>query len=153
MAIAELLEGDWPEHITTAMLTIEGNKSDDEDGIGVMILTDIKQAFADKKVDRIFSQDLVDYLIDIDDRPWCEWRHGQPMTKMTLSKLLRPFSIKPKDIRVSYTVSRGYTHDVFKDAFSRYLPFNPSQGATVLQANDSRTFSVVPCELEGGSNS
>ena len=152
IAIADLLGGDWPEKIRSAMLTIEGNKSDDEDSIGVMILTDIKQAFADKKSDRISSQGLVDYLIDIDDRPWCEWKRGFPMTKMTLSKLLKPFSIKSKDIRVNHTVLKGYTHDAFKDAFSRYLASKPPQGATTLQTSDNKAYSVAFCESEVGAN-
>jgi len=152
IAIADLLGEDWPNQIRSAMLTIEGNKSDDDDSAGVMILTDIKQAFADKKVDKISSQDMVDYLIDIDDRPWCEWRHGQPMTKMTLSKLLKPFTIKPKDIRVSYTVSRGYSYTQFMDAFNRYLASNPSQGATVLQTSEAEAYSVAPCVLESAAN-
>jgi len=152
MAIADLLGGEWSTQVRAAMLTIEGNKSDDEDSAGVMILTDIKQAFADKKVDKISSQDMVDYLIDIDDRPWCEWRHGQPMTKMTLSKLLKPFCIKPKLIRVNYTTARGYSNDQFVDAFSRYLPSNHSQGVTTLQASDSTAFSVTPCDLESVTN-
>jgi hypothetical protein len=152
MAIADLLGGDWPAYITNAMLTIEGNKSDDDDSVGVMILTDIKQAFADKQTDRISSQDLVDYLIDIEDRPWCEWKRGFPMTKMTLSKLLKPFSIKSKDIRVNHTVLKGYTLNVFKDAFSRYLVSNPPQNATTLQAGDSKASNVAFGESEGSEN-
>jgi len=153
MAIAELLGGDWPEYITTAMLTIEGNKSDDEDSIGVMILTDIKQAFIDKAVDRISSQDLVDYLIYIDDRPWCEWRHGQPMTKVTLSKLLKPFSIRPDQLRInSYNKLRGFKIEQFKDAFSRYLTLNPFEGGTTVQTNDSKAYSVPPYNFQEVTN-
>ena len=49
---------------------------DEDDGIGSMILQDIKEVFDSKEVDRIFSEDLVQDLIDMDDRPWAEWRRG-----------------------------------------------------------------------------
>jgi hypothetical protein len=122
IAIADLLGGDWPEKIRSAMLTIEGNKSDDEDSAGVMILTDVKQAFADKKVDKISSQDMVDYLIDMDDRPWCEWKHGKEMTKRSLANLLKPFSITANQYWEFHQKHRGYNKEQFIDAFNRYLP-------------------------------
>ena len=153
MAIAELLGSNWPAYITNAMLTIEGNKSDDDESIGVMILTDIRQAFADKKTTRLSSQDLVDYLIDIDDRPWCEWKRGLPMTKMTLSKLLKPFSIRPNQLRInSYDKLRGFKIEQFKDAFSRYLTFTPSQHGTTVQTNDSKTYGVPPYDFQEVTN-
>ena len=153
MAIAELLGSDWPAYITNAMLTIESNKSDDDESIGVMILTDIRQAFADKKTTRLSSQDLVDYLIDIDDRPWCEWKRGLPMTKMTLSKLLKPFSIRPNQLRInSYDKLRGFKIEQFKDAFSRYLTFTPSQHGTTVQTNDSKTYGVPPYDFQEVTN-
>ena len=74
------------------------------------------------------------------------------MTKMTLSKLLKPFSIKSKDIRVNHTVLKGYTLNVFKDAFSRYLTFTPSQHGTTVQTNNSKTYGVPPYDFQEVTN-
>jgi hypothetical protein len=42
-----------------------------------------------------------------------------------VADLLRPFEIKPKDIRTPDGTKRGYDLGVCKDAFERYLPRNP----------------------------
>jgi len=57
-----------------AMLNI--SPKDEDDGIGPMILGDIKEVFDKRGVDKIFSQDLVDDLIDFEDRPWSEWKRA-----------------------------------------------------------------------------
>jgi putative DNA primase/helicase len=148
IAIADLLGGDWPEQVRAAMLTIEGNKSDDEDSAGVMILTDIKQAFSDKKADKISSQDLVEYLIDLDDRPWCEWRHGKEMTKRSLANLLKPFAIKASQYRDGYAIHRGYINKQFIDAFNRYLPSNAIPYGTTVHSTAGKGSSVPQGVLE-----
>ena len=118
---------------------------DEDDGIGSMILTDIKKIFDTKGVEKIFSQDLVKALIDFDDRPWCEWKRGNSITPNSLAKLLRRYKIKSKSVRFGSDVGRGYDIKAFKDVFSRYLPPDPlDQSATVLQTNDSNAISQIP---------
>ena len=43
-------------------------------------------------------------------------------TARHLSRLLHPYGILPKNIRVGNTVPKGYDVADFADAFSRYLP-------------------------------
>jgi len=45
----------------------------EDDSIGPMILGDIKSVFDTRGVDKIFSKDLVNDLIEFDDHPWAEW--------------------------------------------------------------------------------
>jgi hypothetical protein len=47
------------------------------------------------------------------------------MTANTLAKLLKPFKIKPADIRDGNIVKKGYKRTQFDDAFSRYLSATP----------------------------
>jgi len=44
------------------------------------------------------------------------------MTVSGLAKLLKNFHIKPKQYRLGDDRHRGYEPELFKDAFSRYLP-------------------------------
>src|SRR5262249_40069842 len=41
---------------------------------GVTLLVDIRQVFDARRVDRIFSQSLVEALVAMEGAPWSEWR-------------------------------------------------------------------------------
>ena len=78
-------------------------KRPDEDP-GVTLLADVRTVFEALEFDRIASLALVETLIGLDDALWNEW-HGpnddRPPRKLTqgeLSRLLRPFGIRPKTI-------------------------------------------------------
>ncbi len=147
LAIADLIGGEWPEKARNAMRVLESIDSTD-DGIGPMILADIRSIFKDKNVARFHSQDLVDHLIALDDRPWCEWRHGKPITKNSLAKLLKPFGIRSKDVRIN-TVKKGYETADFEDAFSRYLSAPLVQSATTLQPSNDGASSQIENATKG----
>ena len=145
ITIAEALGGEWPKLARNAMTMLEAGKGGDDDGIGPMILADIRKVFEEADTGRLHSQDMVDRLVDMDDRPWIEWKHGKPMTKTSLSRLLRPYGIKTKDIRIGYAVKKGYNENDFEDAFGRYLAATPFQSATTLQTNGGTGCSVAFC--------
>ena len=117
---------------------------DEDDGIGSMILGDIKEIFKTRGVDKIFSQDIVNDLINLDDRPWVEWRRGNPITKNSVARLLKPYKIKTKTIRFGAETGKGYTLKSFEDVFSRYLPADPPfQNVTTSQLNGSNALSPI----------
>jgi hypothetical protein len=68
------------------------------------------------------SRVVVDQLVQMEDRPWPEWRNRQPMTKPQLAVELRPFGTKPKKIRFGDETFSGYELDQFRETFARYLP-------------------------------
>ena len=61
-------------------------------------------------------------LDDLGDRPWAELRLGLNTSEAWLAKQLQPFGIRPRNIRISGKVSRGYFESDFKEAFQRYVP-------------------------------
>jgi putative DNA primase/helicase len=86
-----------------------------------MLLYDIRDAFGGN--DKIASEDLVQYLMELEHRPWAEWKGMQPMSKNQLAALLRPLKIQPMTVRLSSTrTPKGYKIEQFEDAFARYLP-------------------------------
>jgi len=104
----------------------------------IMLLLDIKSIFDDLKAKepprdgldeaikrkpvRISSAELVEKLIALEERPWCEWKKGYPMTKNSLAKLLKAFRIESKQLRIFGNKMRGYELTQFEDAFNRYIP-------------------------------
>ena len=135
LAIADRVGGDWPAR-ARATATELSKSGDDDDSARVMLLADIHGIFAERDTDRIVSADMLAALVEREDRPWPEWRHGKPLTARGLAKLLAPFGIAPGTIRnEGGRTAKGYRRGQFDDAFSRYSPnlsVTPSQPAENL---------------------
>lgn len=143
-AIADTLGGEWPQKIKTAFINL--NEIDDSECLTTLLLGDIKSIFDEIKVEKIHSEFLVEKLMLLEDRPWNEYWHGRPITKYNLSKLLKPFGIKPKQTWIGNQNKNGYQLANFKDAFKRYLPLSTDQNSKPLDAS-------TDADLEGFINS
>lgn len=132
LAIADLAGGNWPERARRCAIQMAGGY--DEQSAREMLLADIKTLFERLNVDALPSQQLVDELVKLEERPWPEWRRGKPLTTRQLASLLRSFHVVPGNIRIGDKVPKGYRRDQFEDAFARYIPATPDSAATPLQA-------------------
>jgi hypothetical protein len=130
LSLADIAGGAWPERARRAAVELTG-ESDEQSSIRVALLWDIRAAFGTKAVDRLSSEDLIAYLIGLEDRPWPEYRAGKAITKTQVARLLAPLHISPGTIRLPEDrTAKGYYRRVFDDAFTRYLPpgtVTPSQ--------------------------
>ena len=143
ICIADHAGGEWSDMIRMAMLAIE--KVSTEDTIIQTLLKDIRTIL--DAHDKIFSKELVEKLIAIEDHPWGDWRRGKPITQNGLARQLKPFGILSKTIRIGDDTSKGYTGEQFVETFSRYLPLtDPIQSVTTSQpapVKDLRAFRSV----------
>lgn len=134
-AIAALIGGGWPERVQQA--AAELNQDTDAQGTAVLLLEDMKELFSER--DKLTSADICDHLAGLKERPWPEWNHGKPINPQQISKLLRPFGIKPAVIRVGSKTPRGYERQQFVEAFDRYLlPATPQQDWKNKDSQDFR---------------
>jgi hypothetical protein len=134
-SIAEVAGGEWPERVQKAMKLLAIDDTDD-DAVSAMLLADIREIFAEKRVEKISSDELTTALHGLEERPWSEWgRQGKPITTRQLAGLLRPFDIRSRNVKVSARSPKGYHSDDFTDAWSRYLsPIPPSSQEGDLSA-------------------
>lgn len=121
--IAHSISAECFDHCKNSYRILNG--SADDPSIPLQLLEDIQTIFSEYKSDRIPSSDLVGRLIALEERPWCEWKRGLPMTQNSLAKLLDGFNIKSKQFRFDDKRHRGYEKGFFADAFKRYLPSLP----------------------------
>jgi Protein of unknown function (DUF3631) len=132
------------EAARSAAVTLCANRPDEDPG--VTLLADIRTAFQELGVERIASSALVEALIGLDDGLWNEWRgphdDGPPrtLTQGELSRLLRPFGIRPKTVwparrRLGDRSSRGYLRSQFDAAWRAYCPpaDTPTQSSRIIQ--------------------
>jgi hypothetical protein len=119
-----------------------------EPPIKEQLLSDIKAIFDADRTDRVSSSEMVRLLNEVDDGPWCEWKHGKPLTAPTLARLLKPFGIHPKKIRIGTVTVQGYELESFTDTFTRYTP---TQTGTPEQTNDSSYLNRNIVETQSGT--
>lgn len=130
-AIADCAGGRWPKMTREAAL--DSIKSDENMSVAQELISDIKDIFESKHSDKIFTADLLDALINIEDSPWATFNRGKSLSARQLAKHLKGYGIKSGDMRIGIDVKKGYLLSNFKDAFDRYLP-QPVLSATTLQS-------------------
>jgi hypothetical protein len=119
-AIADLARGDWPERGRVAASKLSASDTH-EDGFGIRLLRDIRDAFHAASADKLSSASLAATLCENEESPWGDlW--GKPLDARGLARRLRPFEIRPHTVRLAdETTSKGYRLDQFEEAFARYL--------------------------------
>ena len=120
-AIAQEVGRSWPERMAEAARYLSMAEAASDASHGAMVLADIKAVFDVEAEPRMASKDLLKQLTDLDHRPWAEWRHGKPLSQAQLAKLLAPFGIRSRNVRIGAEQFKGYAVEDFDDAFERYL--------------------------------
>ncbi len=126
LAIADLAGAEWPDRARKAALTLAGLGDGDDGSVRTLLLRDLHVLFEERGTDRLSSQDIVNALVRMEDRPWPEWGRGQsrkPLSMPGLAKLLRPFGVGPRVVKMpDGSTPRGYLRKELTDSWSRYLP-------------------------------
>lgn len=137
LSIADVVGGEWLKKAQQAAKILSGFSDADNDSIKVQLLQDIHDAFEGAGYpDSISTEDLLKNLNDAKDRPWCEWKKGNPMSARGLASLLKPFGVRSKDDRFEEGVKKGYRFQSLEDAFRRYIPTQSATSATEVFNSD-----------------
>jgi hypothetical protein len=119
LAIAEAVDGLWPERAYSAALKTVGGDADEASRLE-LLLGDIRDVFDELKVDTVLSAELIENLVEIVPRPWAEYgKSGKPITQNKLVRLLKPLGILPENVGRNRV--RHYRRERFEEAFGRYL--------------------------------
>jgi Protein of unknown function (DUF3631) len=124
LAIADAAGGDWPRDLRHALLELYGARQEDDDTIGVRLLSEIRTVFGDR--DRLTTTDLLTGLHAMDEAPWGDW-YGKPLAARGLANLLKRFQIRSRSIWLEDgSTPKGFHRDQFTDLWERYLSPSPS---------------------------
>ena len=149
LAIADRAGRDWPKRARRALVELHGGREIEDESSGVRLLDDIRAVFGDD--DRITTTVLLDRLTELEESPWGEW-FGKPLTSRGLSRLLKPYTIKSRAIRVDEKVSRGFLREQFERSWAQYLPpkvqqrYNPHSNAENGESESATNTSVLRIE-------
>jgi hypothetical protein len=146
IAIADLASVDeWPARARTAAIALSSGRPTEDDSLGVRLLGDIHNILAESNLDRLSTADLISRLRSDEEAPWDDL-HGKPLTPRTLARLLKPFGVRSRTVRLDdESTPKGFHRDQFDDAFSRYLAADSPMGgdlsatsATTVQASQKQ---------------
>lgn len=135
LAIADVAGAEWPKLARDAAKKISGAESPAQ-SIGAELLADIQEVFEEKKVDRLSTVNLIAALCADEERPWATYNRGRAISPRQVSSRLAEYGMKSRNIRVGLEISKGYHHEQFVDAFSRYLVSPPATSATTSQTSN-----------------
>ncbi|MFW2160452.1 DUF3631 domain-containing protein [Acinetobacter beijerinckii] len=120
LAIAELLGVEIAQEARNAAIEICKINSD-EPHVNELMLFDIRRAFAEQKIDRLSTIDLINALCEDDEAAWRYLNKGGKITPRQLAQILKQFNISSKQIRFGEQTKKGYDIADFQECFSKYL--------------------------------
>lgn len=127
LAIAECAGVEWRERATHAALKLSA-ASEQSSGTSNELLADIQEIFKRWPGSKIRTVDLINALINDDEKSWSTYNRGKPISPRQLAKQLSIYGIKSKTVRLATgETPKGYELDEFNDAFLRYLKPMPNQ--------------------------
>ncbi len=144
LAIADLAGGTWPAIARKAALELSAGREEAENDFGIQLLADLRELWTAGRLNpRSMTEEVLEALRGLDGRPWADYRRGEPLNSRGLARLLKPFGIRPRDIKLATgQVLKGYLAETFEDVFARYLPFQSATSATSIQDKDLGDISI-----------
>ena len=122
LAIASCAGDEWLKKATAAALYLSATAADKTASAGNELLSDIRDIFESKRIDKISTVDLIEALCKDEEAAWSTYNRGRPLAPRQLVKQLEGYEIKPKQIRLNaYDRIRGFEISQFTDSFMRYL--------------------------------
>src|SRR5438105_14730630 len=77
-------------------------------------------------------------------RPWTEMRKPKETTDLWLAQQLRPYGVKPRNLRIGDKVLKGYLYDDLIDVFRRYIPKSEFDAFVAEQTDQSTDDTQLP---------
>ncbi|MFZ4790839.1 MAG: DUF3631 domain-containing protein [Candidatus Competibacteraceae bacterium] len=107
------------------------------------LLTDLQRYFAEQPATHYPTEQLLNYLAGIHTAPWATFAQGKAITARHLARLLQPYGIVSKNIRVGNTVPKCYRAADFNDAFADAVAAISNVAANVAAIPDDVAANVA----------
>jgi hypothetical protein len=145
ISIADRIGGEWSARTRAVAVAKSAARGDDHKSLGVILLADVRAIFEAKSQDRLSSADLCTALAEMEEHGWAEFgRSRRPITPTQIARILKPFGIAPRNIRLD-AILKGYLLTDFAEVWARY--YSPTgtrnSAATPLQPNGENECSAV----------
>src|SRR5262245_13571424 len=104
LAVADAAGGDWPKLAREAAVALVEQSKQSSPSLGLRLLADLRSVLMD--TDAMPTEQILRSLHAMEDAPWGDLK-GKPITDRALARLLAPYDIKPKLVKIAGHVFRG----------------------------------------------
>jgi hypothetical protein len=119
IAIAELAQSGWPERARAAAVALAGAGEDvGEEDHSEILLGALREIFGEREA--MFTSDICEALNGDDELPFGAYRRDEGIDGRRLSRMLKPYGVKPKTVRTDAGTAKGYRCEWFTEAWERY---------------------------------
>jgi hypothetical protein len=128
-AICAVAAPDRVRELKESAQALTGAKGADdvEDSLPLKLLADVRNVCAARSA-HMLTAALLEALKGIPESPWGE--PGHELTARKLARMLHPFGVESRSVRVGDETGKGYSRVDFEEAFSRYLRCSCTQSVT-----------------------
>lgn len=130
-AIADAAGGDWPELARVAAVALVADTKGSTPSLGIRLLSDLRAIFENDEA--LPTEHILSELHKLDEAPWGDLR-GKALDARGLARRLRPYDVRPTNVRILASVVKGYRREDLFDAWQRYLPALHIESATPATA-------------------
>jgi hypothetical protein len=125
LAIAELAGPVWATRAQRALVLLLGSAGEGEPP-ELDLLAAVRRVYRTRSDEAILTSDLLRALAADEELPYQDWwdqQAGAPRSGAArrLANKLRPFGIRPVDLRTANGVQKGYRWEAFAEPWQRYL--------------------------------
>lgn len=130
LAIAEDAGGDWPARARAAAMGLAKGRAEDAQTHGHVLLVALREIFK-TETSPLASKTICTALNEDEELPFGGWSEGRGIAPRDLAKLLRPYGIKPRNVRqAGWTgTAKGYHAEQFDEAWARYAAEEDARAA------------------------
>jgi hypothetical protein len=146
IAVADLAGGDWPARARKAAIALTA-EDDTDTSLGARLLADLRAVFKDAEA--LWTGTILGELHKLDEAPWNDY-FGHPLNARDMARLLKPYGIKPTDVKLDGTNRKGYRREDLHDPWRRYLP--PEQGGSATNATSATAQVSEPGAVAGSAS-
>lgn len=106
---------------------------------GVRLLAAMRAVFGDRHA--LWTKHLVSALNDDPESAWGGWNHGEGIKDRHVAKLLEPYGIKSRTVRIGTESAKGWLREMLEPVWERYVTDDvtddlaPSDGCDDVTAN------------------
>lgn len=126
LAVADAAGGDWPARARKAAAVLSAEAEEDA-AESMRLLADLRTVFGEE--DKLWTETILTRLCGIPEAPWGDW-FGHALRDRELAKLLRPYGIRSRDVKIGGVNHKGYYRDQFIASWNSYAGGASATSAT-----------------------
>ena len=119
LMVADLAGGAWPLYARTACITLTAAARQGDEARDTRLLADIRDAFGPGPGQ--WTSVIVPALNGLDEAEWGSWHNGAGITDRDIAKILRPYQVRPRDVRIGDAHKKGYLREHLGPVWDAYL--------------------------------